>query len=116
MITCVVIIGRTCLHPVRIETLRNIIASVTFLAGLGIARIPDKLLRACHGAVIFLHDLNALTQPVVSELAAVRSAGSSGESIQWVPFKRARAVASQVSIGVIDQSFTATPGDSHIIV
>jgi len=45
----------------------------------------------------------------------MRAAGGCHQSIQWIPFKRARAIAGKIPVEIIDESFTSAPGDSHIV-
>jgi hypothetical protein len=45
----------------------------------------------------------------------VRAASDCCQSIQRIPLKRARAIAGQIAIGIIDERFAAAPCDSHIV-
>src|SRR5947209_20314760 len=51
MITSVIVVGRTNPHSLRIVAFRDVVARVTLLAWLRIARAPDELLRARDAAV-----------------------------------------------------------------
>ena len=43
----------------------------------------------------------------------MRAAGNRSQSVQWIPFKRARG---KLPVGVIDERFAAAPGNSHTVV
>src|SRR6266568_4862627 len=115
MVASVIVVGRTNLLSLRLKALRHIVASISLLAWLRVAWAPDELFRASDGAVIFLHDLDALTQSVISELAPVGAARDCGQAIQRIPFKTARAVTGHIAIWIVNESFAAAAGYDYIV-
>ena len=101
MIARIIVVRAGNLFSPRIKTFCDAVARVTLLAQVRIARTPDKLFRARDVAVFFLDDLNALADSIVRELAPVRAAADGSQSIQWIPFKRARAITGKIPIGIV---------------
>src|SRR6266498_1728650 len=115
VISCVVVVGRTVLHSLRIEAFRDGVARVTLFARLCIAGTPEELFRTGHVAILLFYNLHALTQSIVSKLAAMRAGGDCSQSVYRIPFKRPRVVTGKIPIGIIDERFASAPGDSHVV-
>jgi hypothetical protein len=61
---------------------------------------PHKLLRAGHVPIIFLDNFDALAQAIVGEFAAMCPARDRSQSVQWILFKRPRAIAIKLPVGI----------------
>src|SRR6266540_5074217 len=116
VISCVVVVGRTDLHSLRIEAFRDGVARVTLFARLCIAGTPEELFRTGDVSTLFFNNFNALTQSIVGKLASVRTTRHGGEPIYRIPFKRPRVVTGKITIGIIHERFASAAGDSHIIL
>src|SRR6266545_3185699 len=110
MVAGVIVAGCPNLHALWVVALCDRIGPITLLARLRVAQAPDKLLGAGYRPVVLLYNFNALTQSIVRKLAAMRPAGDCCQSVHRVPFKRPRAVAGKISIGVINERFTSATG------
>jgi hypothetical protein len=97
------VVRRAFLHALWIVAPYDVIAAISLFPRLGIARTPDELFGTSNIAVIFLDDLNALTEPIVSELASMRADVDGSQSIQRVPFIGICTIAEHVPIQIVSQ-------------